>query len=253
MFKWLYKNNKNRHNVSIIIPTFKNEKFLSECINSILNSSKKCCNFEILLGIDNCYDTLKFIENNSLELNKNIKIYFFSKNVGPYVIRNTLVQYAKYENIFFFDSDDIMMEETMDILLSRFSEKDILKFKFYNFEHAKGMYDIENLSISPILAHGVFLIKKNKFFQVGGFFPWRCGADTEFSERYEAIGNGIPKIDVPLFYRRYHENNITKSSDTSLESDERRKIRDIILAKRATKNWEAPKLPITFSCSLIKP
>jgi glycosyltransferase involved in cell wall biosynthesis len=242
---------KKRYDISIVIPTYKNTKFLEECIKSAINSAKKCSNFEILLGIDNCYDTLKFISSNSWFLDKNIKVFFFSKNVGPYVIRNTLARFAKYDNILFFDSDDIMMEDMIETLLSKFNDKKILKFKFYNFENARGYHDIENLMLSPIFAHGVFLIKKYSFFDMRGFFPWRCGADTEFSERFEAVGNFTSKIDVPFFYRRYHDSNITKSPETSLESDERKKIKEIILEKRKNKSWNSPKHMSVSNCARI--
>ena len=162
MFKWLYNESKSGYNVTVVVPTYKNTKFLMECLNSIFAASKKCNNFELLLGIDNCHDTLKLIANNTFLLNKKLRVFFFPKNVGPYIIRNTLACRAKYENILFFDSDDIMMENMLETLLSKFENKKVLKFKFYNFQNDKGYHDIENLTLSPIFGHGVFLIKKSR-------------------------------------------------------------------------------------------
>ena len=130
MFNRLYKKISNKkYEITVIIPTYKNTKFLMECINSVLSSAKKCINYEVLLGIDNCYETLKFISDKKFLLQKKVKVFFFPKNVGPYVIRNTLTQRAMWENILFFDSDDVMAEDTIETLLEKFQDKEILKFK----------------------------------------------------------------------------------------------------------------------------
>lgn len=252
MLKWLQKKLSYRsYEVSVIIPTYRNTDFLLECINSIIESAKGVCNLEILLGIDNCYDTLRFVSNHSIFKNNNIKLYFFSKNVGPYVIRNSLAIRAKYDNIFFFDSDDIMMKETLSILMSRFENKQILKFKFYNFDNGKDYKELENLSISTIFSHGVFLIKKSKFLSMNGFFAWRCGADAEFTERYEFQKNEIPVLDIPLYYRRYHDRNITRVPETDLHSKIRQKYAKIIFSNRANGIWEDPLAIPTFQHNLV--
>jgi glycosyltransferase involved in cell wall biosynthesis len=241
MFKWLHNVIKKRYEVSIVIPTYKNTKFLEECIRSVIKSAKKCSNFEILLGIDNCQDTMGFVSSNQLFSDKHIKLYFFPKNVGPYIIRNTLTQKAMYENILFFDSDDVMMENTIETLLRKFENKEILKFKFYNFNDRKDYKDIENLQISPIFAHGSFLIKKLHFMSMNGFFGWKCGADAEFDERYNGNGYVIPKLDIPLYYRRYHDYNLTRRIDTGIGSSLRNRYSKIILRRRDEKNWTSPE------------
>jgi glycosyltransferase involved in cell wall biosynthesis len=241
MFKWLHNVIKKRYEVSIVIPTYKNTRFLEECVGSVINSAKKYSNFEILLGIDNCQDTIRLVSSNQLFSNKRIKLHFFPKNVGPYIIRNKLTQKATYENILFFDSDDIMMENTIETLLEKFKNKEILKFKFYNFYDGKDYKDIENLQISPIFAHGSFLIKKKHFLSLNGFFGWKCGADAEFDERYTGNGFAIPKLDVPLYYRRYHDYNLTRRTDTGIGSSLRNRYSKIILQRRDAKNWTNPK------------
>jgi glycosyltransferase involved in cell wall biosynthesis len=241
MINWLYNSSKKTHNVTIIIPTYKNTKFLMECLNSVLVSAKKCSNYEVLLGIDNCYETLKLVSNKIYLLKENVKIFFFPKNVGPYVIRNTLAQKAKYEDILFFDSDDIMMENTLETLLGKFKDKKILKFKFYNFYDGKDYKDIENLQISPIFSHGVFLIKKDKLLSMNGFFGWKMGADAEFDERCAGNGHNIAKLDIPIYYRRYHDFNLTRRSETGINSPLRHKYSNIILQRRNAKNWTNPE------------
>lgn len=252
MFKWLYQRfRKKPYEVSILVPTYDNVEFLEECISSIITSASKCCEYEILIGIDNCKKTLQLVGLKNIFKNKHIKIYFFPKNVGPYIIRNSLASKAKYDNVLFFDSDDVMMEDTIKILLFNFKDKDILKFKFYNFDNKKDYKDPQNLFLSSIFSHGAFLIKKSKFFELNGFFGWRCGADAEFVERYQTKKIKVIELDVPLFYRRYHAKNITRTSDTGLYSKMRSMYGQYILKNRINQEWNNPVVMQTFHSSRV--
>lgn len=249
MIKWLYQRfYKKPYEVSVIVPTYDNVEFLDECILSIINSAEHCCEFEILLGIDNCKKTLEFVSSSRLFKNKNIKIYYFPKNVGPYVVRNSLAAKAKYDNILFFDSDDIMMEKMIQVLFNSFDGKSMVKYKFYNFDSVKKC----DLKLSPIFCHGSFLIPKSIFFKLNGFFGWKCGADSEFYERYENKANAVEKLDTPLFYRRYHDKNITRSTITGINSALRNKYGKIIMDNRANEKWNNPKTPQIFKPNLVQ-
>lgn len=250
MKKWLQKVIK--YKLSVVIPTFNNVEYLEECIKSIIDSCKECCDFEILLGIDNCYDTLYFAGKSALLKNKYTKLFFFSKKVGPYIIRNSLADIAKYDNILFFDSDDVLMKDAVKILMDKFSGKEILKYKFYNFVHGKDYKDVENLSLSAIFSHGSFLIKKEKFMKMNGFFGWKCGADTEFDERCIGTKQQIHKLDIPVYYRRYHGKNITMLPETGIDSTIRKKYGEFILNRRIDRKWLNPTFLQTFNFNLVK-
>jgi len=93
--------------VSIIIPAWKADKWINDCLQSIYDQSwfkNKDNKWEILIGVDNCEDTKSAICPKG-----NTKIHYFTIHYGPYVIRNTLAyKVAKYKNLLFFDSDDLM-------------------------------------------------------------------------------------------------------------------------------------------------
>ena len=251
MFKWLHNVIKKRYDISIVIPTYKNTKFLEECVRSVIKSANKCSNFEILLGIDNCRETLNFVSNNSLFRHKNIKVFFFSKNLGPYVIRNTLAKMSSYENILFFDSDDVMMPDMIETLMNILGDNQIVKFKFYNFHDGKDYKNFENLEISSMFSHGPFLISKNKFLDMNGFFGWKFGADAEFEERCIGNSHEVLRLEIPLYYRRYHNHNLTRRPDTGIGSKLRNKYSKIILDRREFKNWTNPKIMDTFNAIRI--
>jgi glycosyltransferase involved in cell wall biosynthesis len=252
MKKWLYKVSKNNYNLSVIIPTFNNADYLVECIQSVINSCEKCSNYEILLGIDNCYKTVNFLNLHPIFSKNCIKIFFFPKKVGPYIIRNSLANISKYDNILFFDSDDILMQDTILILMDKVFNKEIIKYKFYNFLHGKDYGDLENLSLSTMFSHGSFLIKKEKFIEMNGFFGWKCGADTEFDNRCKGIGQPIHNLDTPLFYRRYHGKNVTILPETGINSNIRKKYGDFIQDRQLNNKWTNPNHLEVFNFNIIK-
>lgn len=228
----------NSPKISIIVPTYKNSNYLVECIKSLDSEN---INSEILIGIDRCQDTLKVLSTDEIFQSEKVQIYYFNERVGPYVIRNTLAKKANADKLLFFDSDDILIKGSIDKILKSFHENKIVKFKFYNFFDGNDYTDLTTLTLSPIHAHGVFCIDKELFFDFNGFFGWRCGADTEFLERYTANGFKSHFIETPLFYRRYHDGNLTRNAETGVKSEIRKKYEKIILERRKKKSWSNPE------------
>ena len=191
--------------------------------------------FEILLGIDNCKDTLNHISGNSLY--ENVRVFFFEENNGPFVVKNNLVSESKYENILFFDSDDILCNGSLNKLnLNTLPDMILLRFKdFFND-------DISNCSKLIKTAHGVLFIKKSIFLSLNGFENWRCGADTEFIKRFHWNGLKYTKIYDPFFMRRIHTKNLTVSEETKFGSTIRKYAADKINEKYSKKNWPNPEL-----------
>lgn len=90
--------------VSIIIPIYNAEKYLSRCIDSILNNDYK--NIEIILMNDGSTDNSKFIcEYYCEKYNKFIRLYN-NKNQGVAITRNKGLKYASGEYVMFIDNDD---------------------------------------------------------------------------------------------------------------------------------------------------
>ena len=201
--------------VTVIVPTYDNVEFLVDCINSIKQSFSECSynDYEILLGIDNCQKTLLFL-NDSKQLN-DIRCFYFKKNFGPYVIKNSLVKEAKYDRLAFFDSDDLMRKEFI-INLIKFSPKyPSIRFGFKNFSTDKELR--ENVQ-SITVADGVISINKDFFIKINGFYPWRCAADTEINTRINYYNYGVYQCQEHCFNRRMHTKNLTRRKETNFSS-----------------------------------
>lgn len=96
--------------ISIIIPIFNSEKYLKECINSVLQQDYT--DFEIILINDGSSDNSATICEEYVKKYKNIKLYS-QKNQGVSAARNYGLNKAKGKYIFFLDSDDTMCSDML--------------------------------------------------------------------------------------------------------------------------------------------
>lgn len=88
--------------VSVIIPVHNSEKYIQECINSVINQTYK--NLEIIIiddkSTDNSVNIIKNIKD------KRIKLIELSINSGAAIARNKGIEASTGDYICFLDSDD---------------------------------------------------------------------------------------------------------------------------------------------------
>lgn len=94
--------------VSVIIPVYNVEKYLAQCLNSIINQTYS--NLEIMIINDGSSDNSSFIAEDFATKDTRIKVFHFS-NSGVSVARNRGIKIAKGEYISFVDSDDWLHNE----------------------------------------------------------------------------------------------------------------------------------------------
>ena len=200
--------------LSIIIPTFGNPVYLDECLKSVVTSIKNLpC--EILVGVDNCQETFDFIINNSFD--NRIRVFKFEKNVGPYIIKNSLSKISKSDYILFFDSDDIMTEQLIQDIMNKKITHDLIKPMYLNFNgYVKNINKVIN--ITNTYGEGVFGINKDLFLKMNGFEGWRCAADSDLMDRLYKNKVKLTHTKQIGFYRRIHPNSLTQHPDTNMSS-----------------------------------
>lgn len=111
-------------NISVIIPIYNSDKYLSECIDSVLMQSLK--NIEIICINDGSTDNTKIILEEYLKKDKRIQV-INQENEGVSVARNKGIKKAKGEFLFFLDSDDYLPDEKVfEDLYLKAKENDIL-------------------------------------------------------------------------------------------------------------------------------
>lgn len=205
--------------ISIIVTAYKTQNYIEECLDSIQAQTwfHLHNNYEILLGIDNCEDTLQKVETLADRYN-NLTIIYMDKNYGTYITSNTLISLAKYDWIIRFDSDDIMkpdMVQSVFDFLEVENKTDVIRF------YGRPFSTEFKVKETPVLGHGQLCINKSVFEKYGAFQPWICAADGEFLTRLENKVNikGLPKI---TFLYRKHFKSLTKDPSTDMKSELRK-------------------------------
>ena len=110
------------HLVSIIIPVYNVEKYLSQCIESVINQTYK--NLEIILIDDGSPDNCGEICDSYAEKDSRI-IVLHKKNEGVSAARNDGIAISKGEYICFVDSDDYVLENYVETLYKTIVEKKV--------------------------------------------------------------------------------------------------------------------------------
>ena len=100
--------------ISVIVPVYNVEKYLQQCVDSILNQTHS--NLEVLLVDDGSSDNSGAICRQYAQKDKRVRV-FPMKNGGVSKARNTGLENAKGDWIGFVDSDDWISEETYERML----------------------------------------------------------------------------------------------------------------------------------------
>lgn len=105
---------KNNIKVSIIVPIYNMEKYLSKCIESIINQTYQ--NLEIILVDDGSTDNSGKIADEYAIKDNRIRV-IHKRNAGVSSARNTGIDNATGEYVCFADADDYLMEDYVEYLL----------------------------------------------------------------------------------------------------------------------------------------
>ena len=116
--------------VSVIIPVYNAEKYLSDSLNSIINQTLK--DIEIICINDGSSDNSLKILNYYREIDNRIFI-LNQKNKGANIARNEGLKIAKGQFILFFDSDDILIKDALEKLFELSIEEN-LEILYFNFK-----------------------------------------------------------------------------------------------------------------------
>ena len=107
-------------NVSIIVPVYNVEKYLTRCINSLVTQTMS--NIEIILVDDGSPDSCPSICDEAAFRDRRIKV-IHKKNQGLGYARNSGLEVASGEYVYFVDSDDYLTRNAAEILY-RAAKKD---------------------------------------------------------------------------------------------------------------------------------
>lgn len=124
--------------VSVIVPVFNSEKYLRECMDSIV--TQECSSFEVIC-IDDCStDNSRDILHDYERRYACVHVFLNETNRGIAYTRNRGLDLAKGKYIQFVDSDD-MLKPSAIAQLYQSAEKWNAQVLFYNFETRDELFD----------------------------------------------------------------------------------------------------------------
>ena len=244
--------------ISIIIPVYNAEKYLVECIESVIKQSSS--EWELILVDDGSTDKSSKICDMYADSNQRIRVIHKS-NEGVSKARKTGCKEAKGDYVMFIDSDDLINEiciEKMAKILSNV-EVDIIKFGILwerkdgsveksHLNHV-GLYEKEKIEerIYPYLVHNW----RAEYYAPsiwGGIFRRNIIFPYMIEDRMAAIGEDsacvIPAVyhcskiyflDENLYFYRYNNQSATRSRKIFNWDNPR------IIAEHLMKNLDAEK------------
>lgn len=117
--------------LSLIVPVYNVDKYLTKCLDSLLNQNIAKEEYEIIIINDGSTDDSLLISEHYKKKYSNIQV-ITQVNQGLGEARNTGINAAIGEYLFFVDSDDYIksnsLQELLDLIESR--ELDVLRFNY---------------------------------------------------------------------------------------------------------------------------
>lgn len=123
--------------ISIIIPIYKAEQYVSKCINSVL--AQTYSRWELLLVNDGSPDRCNEICQKYAEKDERIR-YFEQQNQGVSVARNLGIENAKGDILIFVDADDWINKEMCQTIVEHWDESIELLLFDYQEVHKNGKH-----------------------------------------------------------------------------------------------------------------
>lgn len=196
--------NRSSVEISVIVPFLNEEKYIEQCIASLLNQDMEPASFELI-----------FIDNNSTDSSSEIVSKYPSikltdeKRPHVYVARNSAIKFARGNILAFTDADCTVSKNWLSSILKEIqaNKADIVLGKRDFSPEAsfmsKFMRDYENSKIEFILANQKFseffgftnnmAVRKQVYDQLEGFREDIPLGDTDFVLRYVETTE-IPQI-----------------------------------------------------------
>lgn len=221
--------------ISVIVPVYNVEKYLSRCIDSILNQTYK--DFEIILFDDGSTDNSGKICDEYAAKNKNIKV-IHSENVGVANARNFGRNEAKGEYITYVDSDDMINNQFLETLMKLIKDNnaDISCCEYIifdenseiNFDNTPGMIECMNgtNATSEILygkKHGTSvwaILLTKEIADSNSFTPGKYHEDDLISFKFFLSARKVVFTTKKLYYYYQRPGSIMHSPYGTITIDE---------------------------------
>ena len=156
---------KDNFKFSIIVSMYNSEKYLNQCLNSIINQTFDFeSHIQLILIDDGSYDKTQEISLEYVNKYPNNIILLTQEHKGVANARNYALEYATGKYINFLDSDDYLSENTLFEVFKNFEEKydeiDLITIPVEYFDRIGVQEKYENINKND----GIIDLSKNPNF-----------------------------------------------------------------------------------------
>jgi glycosyltransferase involved in cell wall biosynthesis len=180
--------------VSVVLPVYNTEKYLVECLNSILQQT--LTDIELICVNNGSSDSSQEILEYYATRDPRICVHQFHENVGPSAARNWGIRNAKGKYLYLMDSDDHIDSSALEVLAAACEEfdADLMYFFFREIHATYGYFRPRFLSyLNYLPTEKVFKLKQEHYGLFIQYpFPWAklmrrdfvCNNSLLFDESY---------------------------------------------------------------------
>jgi len=217
--------------ISIIIPTYNREYLIGETLDSIVSQTYK--NWECIIVDDGSTDSSSGLISNYVQQDKRFRYFERPNNItkGANACRNIGIEKADGDYIIFFDSDDLMTANHIELKLKGLLNNDvdyvITRTKFFNSDlnYIDKYYQFDKYEITPIN----YISQKINWLTYDVCIKSSLAKSIQFNENlqsgqeYNYFSKLVLKstkaifIDEVVTLRRHHENSIRSNIKTKSE------------------------------------
>ncbi|MCH5225119.1 MAG: glycosyltransferase family 2 protein [Muribaculaceae bacterium] len=211
--------------ISVIVPVFNTERYLSQCLDSILSQSHR--RVEVIVINDGSTDFSLEIALKYAEKDDRVVVYS-NENGGPSKARNRGLEVATGDFITFVDSDDLLLPDALEIMLEVLKENDAdivegksvrgeVFLKKKNGKILKTKIFTPREAISDVLYQSLLLpsacgkLYKRHVLEGLTFRPGIFYEDLDLFYHYFHRSRKIVWIDFPVYFYRVAEGSRTQS------------------------------------------
>ena len=186
--------------VSVVVPVYNVEKYLNDCIQSLVEQSYK--NLEILLIDDGSSDSSPILCDKWAEKDERVKV-IHKENEGAGKSRNKGINIATGEYIFFLDSDDYVKRDLVSKCVSLINQE----------KSAAVMYGVELVNDSGKVLER-YVPYSNKYVYLGGEVLEQFLPEMIYSENEEKNN-----LKAPACMAFFYSMDVIKRNDWHFESE----------------------------------
>lgn len=221
--------------VSIIIPTYKPDVYIHDCLSSIANQTIDFSNIELLIVLNGPYDLYyDYVKRELDKLPQELfRRFLYTKDAGVSNARNVGLSYAQGEYVLFVDDDDVLSSNYIQEMLKVADGENIVASNVYSFNSSIKDCLVDYLTFRDFSED----ILNNRCYLSNAcckLIPVKCISGKVFDTNFSQGEDAIFMFDISL--------NLNKIIKASPDCIYYRRLRIQSASRQKLKWWEKMRI-----------